>query len=100
MYESQSPSSFSSGSQMTTERQRSSSAGEIAQGVSEPMERGLSQEPANSTIRTALLIAAGASVLGSPLMQLRGRKHESLFVGQWAPTLVSVALWYQIVKSA
>lgn len=30
-------------------------------------------------------------------MQMQGRKHEALFVGQWAPTLVSFALWYQMV---
>jgi hypothetical protein len=32
-------------------------------------------------------------------MQMQGRKGEALFVGQWAPTLISFALWYQIVKS-
>lgn len=100
MYESQPTSGLSSGSQMADQLQRSgSSAGEIAHSMSEPMERGLSREPVNSSIRTALLAAAGASILGSLIMQMQGRKHEALFVGQWAPTLVSFALWYQIVKS-
>lgn len=100
MNESQFSSLSSSGSQMTDELQRSGSfAGEIARGVSEPMERGLAREPVNSSVRTALLVAAGASILGSLIMQMQGRKHEALFVGQWAPTLVSFALWYQIVKS-
>lgn len=76
-----------------------STSGEIAQRGAEPLERGLSNEPLNSLIRTACLIGAGASVLGSLVMQMQGRKGEALFVGQWAPTLISFALWYQIVKS-
>jgi hypothetical protein len=63
------------------------------------MERGLSNEPANATIRSMLLAGAGLSILGSLVMQLTGKKHEALFIGQWAPTLVSIALWYQIVKT-
>jgi hypothetical protein len=46
-----------------------------------------------------LLAGAGLSILGSLVMQLTGKKHEALFIGQWAPTLVSIALWYQIVKT-
>lgn len=56
-------------------------------------------EPVNASIRTALLVAAGGAVAASLIMQMMDRKHEALFVGQWAPTLVSIALWYQIVKS-
>jgi hypothetical protein len=67
--------------------------------ISEPMERNLSNEPANSMIRTVCLAAAGGAILGSLAMQIMGRKHESLFVGQWAPTFIAIALWYQIVKS-
>jgi hypothetical protein len=81
------------------QRMGSASAGEIAQRGAEPLERRLANEPMNSTIRTACLIGAGASILGSLVMQMQGRKNEALFVGQWAPTLISFALWYQIVKS-
>jgi hypothetical protein len=77
----------------------SMSAGEIGQRGAEPLEHTLANEPANSLIRTACLVGAGASILGSLIMQMRGRKGEALFVGQWAPTLISFALWYQIVKS-
>ena len=68
------------------------------QRISEPMERGLGNEPANSTIRSALLAGTALSILGSLALQMSAKKHEALFVGQWAPTLVSIALWYQIVK--
>lgn len=77
----------------------SQSAGRVTQNVSEPMERGLSNEPANSLIRTICLAGAGGSILGSLAMQMTGRKHEALFIGQWAPTFIAIALWYQIVKS-
>lgn len=91
------------GSEMSSteqmQRMGTSSAGEIADRGAEPLERTLSNEPVNSGIRTACLIGAGASILGSLVMQMQGRKHEALFVGQWAPTLISFALWYQIVKS-
>lgn len=75
------------------------SAGEITQRGAEPLERRLAGEPANSMIRTFCLIGAAASILGSLVMQMQGRKGEALFIGQWAPTLISLALWYQIVKS-
>lgn len=72
---------------------------EATRNISEPMERGLANEPANSMIRTVCLAGAGGAILGSLAMQIMGRKHEALFVGQWAPTFIAVALWYQIVKS-
>lgn len=67
--------------------------------ISGNIERNVSPEPVNASIRTALLVAAGGAVAASLIMQMMDRKHEALFVGQWAPTLVSIALWYQIVKS-
>ncbi|HET9029115.1 MAG TPA: hypothetical protein VFN49_02990 [Candidatus Aquilonibacter sp.] len=76
------------------------SVGRTAQGISESNERNDSQEPMNSMMRTILLSAAGLSVLGSLAMNFMGRKHEALFVGQWAPTLLIIALWYQEVKDA
>jgi hypothetical protein len=90
------------GSEISTARQMqdgSMTADEIAQRGAEPLERRLAGEPANSIIRTLCLAGAGGSILGSLIMQMRGRKGEALFIGQWAPTLISFALWYQIVKS-
>ena len=76
-----------------------SSMSEMAQQGTEPLEQRVSDEPTNSLIRTACLMGAGAAVLASLVMQLQGKKHAALFTGQWAPTLIAVALWYQIVKS-
>jgi hypothetical protein len=87
------------GDALGTEAGRASSAGEVARNISEPMESGLANEPVNSTIRTLCLAGAGLAVATSLMMQLRGNKHEALFFGQWAPTLIAFALWYQIVKS-
>ncbi|MGZ3396459.1 MAG: hypothetical protein ACXVB2_20230, partial [Isosphaeraceae bacterium] len=46
------------------------------------------------------LWAAGASIIGSLALQFSGRKHESLFVGQWAPTLLILGLYNKIFKVA
>jgi len=46
------------------------------------------------------LWAAGASIVGSLLLQCSGRKEESNFVGQWAPTLLILGLYNKIVKVA
>ncbi len=46
------------------------------------------------------LWAAGASIIGSLALQFSGRKHESLFVGQWAPPLLILGLHNKIVKVA
>lgn len=74
--------------------------GRAAQGISESNERNDSREPMNSTMRTILLAGAGLSILGSLAMNVMGRKHQALFLGQWAPTLLIIALWYQEVKDA
>ncbi len=73
-------------------------AGRSASAMSEAFERSGAQEPANSTKRSLLLAAAGLSIAASLALNFMGRKHESLFVGQWAPTLLIIALWYQEVK--
>ena len=67
--------------------------------ISGNIEKNVAPEPVNSSVRTALLATAGASMLASLIMHLTNRKPDAMFVGQWAPTLVAAALWYQIVKS-
>ncbi|MDQ6931657.1 MAG: hypothetical protein M3160_00625 [Candidatus Eremiobacteraeota bacterium] len=66
--------------------------------VSNTMEESFSQEPTNSTMRSVLMVSAAASILGSLILQLARKKDESLFVGQWAPTILLIALWTQMVK--
>jgi hypothetical protein len=46
------------------------------------------------------LWAAGASIVGSLFLQFSGKEHESLFVGQWAPTFLILGLYNKIVKVA
>ena len=46
------------------------------------------------------LWAAGASILGSLALKVSGRDHQSLFVGQWAPTLLILGLYNKLVKVA
>jgi len=46
------------------------------------------------------LWAAGASIAGSLLLQISGKQHESLFVGQWAPTFLILGLYNKLVKVA
>lgn len=46
------------------------------------------------------LWAAAASIGGSLALKIMGRDHESLFVGQWAPTFLILGLYNKIVKVA
>jgi len=46
------------------------------------------------------LWAALGSVAGSLMLQFSGKKDESLFVGQWAPTLLILGLYNKLVKVA
>ena len=44
------------------------------------------------------LWAAGASIAASATLQLMGNRHASVFVGQWAPTLLLLGLYNKLVK--
>ena len=46
------------------------------------------------------LWAAGGCIGASLLLQVTGHKHTSLFVGQWAPTLLILGLYNKLVKVA
>jgi hypothetical protein len=46
--------------------------------------------------RSMFLWAAGFSIAGSLLLQIVGKKQESLFVGQWAPTFLILAAFKEI----
>jgi hypothetical protein len=46
------------------------------------------------------LWAAGGSIVASLALQFSGRKEESLFVGQWAPTFLILGLYNKLVKVA
>ncbi len=42
--------------------------------------------------------AAGASIAAALWLKISKRDHESLFVGQWAPTLLLFGVYNKIVK--
>lgn len=44
------------------------------------------------------LWAAGVSIVASAALQLVGNRHASVFVGQWAPTLLILGLYNKLVK--
>lgn len=46
------------------------------------------------------LWAAVSSIAGSAVLQAIGKKHTSLFVGQWVPTLLMFGLYNKLVKVA
>ncbi len=48
----------------------------------------------------AFLWAAAASIGTSLWLRLTGNRHDSLFVGQWAPTFLLLGLYNKIVKVA
>jgi hypothetical protein len=44
------------------------------------------------------LWAAAAAIATSATLQMMGNKHASVFVGQWAPTLLILGLYNKLVK--
>lgn len=60
--------------------------------------RGIEEHTSKIPSDTFLWIA-GAAVLGSLTLQVMGRKEESNFVGQWAPTILILGLYNKIVKT-
>ena len=44
------------------------------------------------------LWAAATSIAISATLQMMGNKHASVFVGQWAPTLLILGLYNKLVK--
>lgn len=59
--------------------------------------RAIEQQTARLPSDT-FLWAAGASIVGSLLLQSMGDNRKALFVGQWAPTLLVLGLYNKIVK--
>lgn len=59
--------------------------------------RGIEEQTSKLPSDTFLWIAGGA-ILGSLALQVMGRKEESNFVGQWAPTILILGLYNKMVK--
>jgi hypothetical protein len=62
-----------------------------------PVARSIEQQTAKIPSDVFLWGALGAMGL-SALLQGRGRKHTSLFVGQWVPVFLMFGLYNKIVK--
>ena len=62
-----------------------------------PVARAIENQTAKLPSDT-FLWAAAASIAGSATLQLMGNKHASMFVGQWAPTLLMLGLYNKLVK--
>jgi hypothetical protein len=72
---------------------------EVQRHAEGPVARGIEEYTAQLPSDT-FLWAAGASIVGSLALMATGNRHGSLFVGQWAPTLLILGLYNKIVKVA
>ena len=61
--------------------------------VAKAIERQTSKLPSDT-----FLWAATAAIGTSVTLQMMGKQHASLFVGQWAPTLLILGLYNKLVK--
>ena len=59
--------------------------------------RAIEQQTAKLPSDTFLWLAVG-SMAASALLQIIGRKQVSNFVGQWAPTILTMGLYNKLVK--
>jgi hypothetical protein len=60
---------------------------------------GTAQTPASKFPTDAFMWAAGASVIGSLALKLSGRRHDALFVGQWAPTFLLLGIIGKLARN-
>lgn len=77
--------------QMPTREMQEHSEGKIARSI----EQQTAKIPSDM-----FLWASFASIGGSLLLQVMGKKDESLFVGQWAPTFLLLGVYNKLVKIA
>lgn len=62
-----------------------------------PLARRIEQQTSRLPSDTFLWIAVG-SMAASAALQMAGNRHVSLFIGQWAPTLLIMGLYNKLVK--
>ena len=73
-----------------------SSKGDQMEGpVARTIEKQTSKLPSD-----LFLWAAGASIIASAVLQMRGEKKASLFVGQWVSPILLLGVYNKIVKVA
>jgi hypothetical protein len=79
--------------------QEAGSSGEAVRHSEGLLARALEDQTARLPSDT-FLWAAGACIAGALTLQLMDRRSTSLFVGQWAPTLLILGLYNKLVKVA
>ena len=62
-----------------------------------PVARAIESQTAKLPSDT-FLWAAFASIFLSLALKFTGRKHDALFVGQWAPTFLLLGIYNKLVK--
>lgn len=87
---------------MTKEQQAARETKEAAQRGIERLKEG---EPTRAAMEVqemiptaAYAVAAGASILASAILFLRRYRDWSLFVGQWAPTILIMGIFYKLLR--
>jgi hypothetical protein len=61
--------------------------------------RAIEQQTAKLPSDT-FLWAAGGAIATSLTLKIMGKDHESMFIGQWVPTLLILGLYNKLVKVA
>jgi hypothetical protein len=87
---------MSVGTRHTTGQQNAFETEQHAEG---PIARMIEEQTAKLP-SDIFLWGASAAIGGSLLLHFMGKKEESNFVGQWAPTLLILGLYNKLVKVA
>ena len=62
-----------------------------------PVARAIEEQTAKLPSDTFLWLAFGSIIL-SLLLKFTGRRHDALFVGHWAPTILLLGVYNKLVK--
>ena len=69
-----------------------------AHAASASIESTLKPSDANATLRSGLMAGAALSLFASLALKAAGNREDALFVGQWVPTFLIIALWVAVVR--
>ncbi len=69
-----------------------------AHSASASIESAVKRPAPNATFRSAMLACAGASLCASLALKTAGNRDDAVFVGQWVPTFLLIALWMAVVR--
>ncbi len=69
-----------------------------AQSASSSLESKVKKSDTNATLRSGLMAGAAASLFASLALKAAGSRDDALFVGQWVPTFLIIALWVTVMR--